>query len=110
MSVAHKVRVLPENQSCCSTAGDGTFCVLCLAQGTLLHGSGFTAGCFTPAPVVSTAGRSEIGQVPLYKATEPLTLACSMEFKILILESRASVIALLEVEHGKMEPVMVIIC
>lgn len=53
--------LLPEKQSCCSAAGDGTFVPLGLAQGTLLPGLDFTAASFRAAPVVSAAGRFEVG-------------------------------------------------
>lgn len=50
--MALQVRVLPENQSCCSAAGDGTFVPLGLAQGSLLHGLDFSGVFFRAAPCV----------------------------------------------------------
>lgn len=55
-SVAPKVRMLPEKQSCCPAAGVAPLC----PWGTLLPALGFTAGSAAAAPAGSPAGRLEI--------------------------------------------------
>lgn len=80
--MACKVDVLAvKNASLLSVANDSMFCAVEHVSG-LSAASVSCTNFFGSRPVVSTDGRCEILQVPLYGATEPLRFACFSEFKI----------------------------
>lgn len=59
--------------------------MFCAIENVLGHSAAlfsYTTNFFRSRPIVSTDGKCEIVQVPLYGATERFSFACFSEFKI----------------------------